>query len=40
MDSTGYIEPGKGFDDPTGLINSFIDLIFLMIKIERTNYYD
>jgi hypothetical protein len=26
MDSTGYIEPEKEFDDPTGLINFFIDM--------------
>lgn len=29
LNSTGHLEPEKGLDDPTGLINSFIDLIFV-----------
>ncbi len=28
LNSSGHIEPEKGFDDPTALINSFVDLIF------------
>ena len=29
LNSTGHLEPEKGFDDSTGLINSFLDLIFI-----------
>lgn len=29
LNSTGHLEPEKGFDDPTGLIGSFLDLIFV-----------
>lgn len=29
LNSTGHLEPEKVLDDPTGLINSFLDLIFL-----------
>lgn len=29
LNSTGHLEPEKGFDDPTGLIHSFLDLIFV-----------
>ena len=29
LNSAGHLEPEKGFDDPDGLINSFIDLIFV-----------
>lgn len=28
LNSAGHLEPEKGFDDPFGLINSFVDLIF------------
>jgi AcrR family transcriptional regulator len=29
LNSAGHLEPEKGFDDPTGLISSFVDLIFV-----------
>jgi AcrR family transcriptional regulator len=29
LNSAGHMEPEKGLDDPTALINSFIDLIFV-----------
>ncbi|OOM76076.1 TetR/AcrR family transcriptional regulator [Clostridium sp. BL-8] len=29
LNSTGHLEPEKGLDDPTGLINSFLDLVFV-----------
>lgn len=29
LNSAGHLESEKGFDDPHGLINSFIDLIFI-----------
>ena len=29
LNSTEHLEPEKGLDDPTGLINSFVDLIFV-----------
>ncbi|WP_186431445.1 TetR/AcrR family transcriptional regulator [Clostridium sp. BSD9I1] len=29
LNSAGHLEPEKGLDDPTGLINSFVDLIFV-----------
>ncbi|GFP76324.1 TetR/AcrR family transcriptional regulator [Clostridium fungisolvens] len=29
LNSTGHLEPEKGLNNPTGLINSFIDLIFV-----------
>jgi AcrR family transcriptional regulator len=29
LNSNGHLEPEKGFDDPTALINSFVDLIFI-----------
>ncbi|MDD7795397.1 TetR/AcrR family transcriptional regulator [Clostridium sp. 'White wine YQ'] len=29
LNSTGHLEPEKGLDDPTSLIDSFVDLIFV-----------
>ncbi|QES74649.1 MULTISPECIES: TetR/AcrR family transcriptional regulator [Clostridium] len=29
LNSTGHLEPEKGLDDPTDLINSFVDVIFI-----------
>lgn len=29
LNSAGHLESEKGFDDPTGLINSFLDLMFV-----------
>ena len=29
LNSAGHMEPEKGLDDPTALINSFVDLIFV-----------
>ncbi|MEW9700784.1 TetR/AcrR family transcriptional regulator [Paenibacillus sp. SI8] len=29
LNSAGHLEPEKGLDDPTGLIHSFVDLIFV-----------
>ena len=29
LNSAGHMEPEKGLDDPTSLINSFVDLIFV-----------
>lgn len=29
LNSSGHLQPEKGLDDPTSLINSFVDLIFI-----------
>jgi len=29
LNSAGHLEPEKGLDDPTDLIHSFVDLIFV-----------